>query len=177
MTLSIRTQRRFYHALTMVCGLGMAAVWATAWPSLRKPGAEPGSADPSSSTARTSTALDHAGQPLLQTEDALTLDTFRDPAVGWDRPLRGPLYDPPPPPPPEAVPPPPLRIKLLGTIIEPPLENGQETSQAILLTASGQVELHRVGAAIDDATLISIDHDAVIVRFHGQTLTLHPAAQ
>lgn len=89
----------------------------------------------------------------------------------WDRPLRQALYDPPPPPPPEVSPPPPLRIKLLGTILEP------GNSEAIVMTSGGEMKMLRVGAVIEDATVETIEDNQITVTYHDQNLTLTPQPQ
>lgn len=166
MHVSIRTQRRLYDTATLAAAIGLVAVGITAW---RGTGEPPAGTSASRSSPKAEPNQSTPASPKSAT--ALTLADFRHPAVAWDRTLRPPLYDPPPPevlPPP---PPPPLRIKLLGTVIEPDGNQGRG-SQAILMTPAGQVEMHRVGAVIDGAKIESIAEGLTIVTFHGQTLEL-----
>lgn len=164
MHVTIRTQRRLYHAATLAAVAGLFVVGVAAWRDFE------GSIT-SDSTGRPTSKVnpDRPTQNPLDDGPGLTLADFRDPAVAWDRPLRRPLYDPPPPPPAPEVPPPPLRIKLLGTVVEP---DGDPGSQAILMTPAGQVQMHRVGAVVGDAEIVSIEEGLVRVAFHGRTLEL-----
>ncbi len=92
----------------MICTAGVAALgYGLPYPQKKTPGAEPGMAAAQSPRAQTAQSGD-------------TLPPAKDPV--WRTPLRKPLADPPPPPPtPRAVAgkAPPLRVRLLGTIIEP----------------------------------------------------------
>lgn len=99
-------------------------------------------------------------------DGALSLEAIR--AV-WSLDLQRPLYDPPPPPPPEVKKfvPPPLNLRLLGTTIEPP------NSQAILMVASGEIEFHRVGDRIGEATIQSIESDSIEVLYYDEVQTLN----
>lgn len=103
----------------------------------------------------------------------------------WDRPLRGPLYDPPPatpkpvakpkpvvrtPPKPKTPPPPKLDIRLVGTI----LESGH--SMAIAADATGKVDVKSSGQVLDlepvGVRIEEIAADTVTVSYNGQTSTL-----
>ncbi|MEM8784153.1 MAG: hypothetical protein AAGE65_15060 [Planctomycetota bacterium] len=87
--------------------------------------------------------------------------------VAATRPLRRPLYDPPPavivPPPP-----PPLRLRLVGTILEP------GNSQALLRSADGRIAMHPLGATVDEATIDRIEPGRIVVTYHGESRTLTP---
>jgi len=92
----------------------------------------------------------------------------------WRKPLRRPLFDPPPAataartstPPPQA----PLRIKLLGTVLEP----GQ--SMAMFAVPPGTITIKRVGEAIGEAPnqaeIMDIQTDRAVLRCQGQTMTV-----
>lgn len=89
----------------------------------------------------------------------------------WSRPLRQPLFDPPP-----AAPvvvkttPPPLPAKLLGTIEE----SGQ--SKALFAMKGGSMEIRGVGEKLGEdasaAEIVSIEQERVVVKYHGQSITL-----
>ncbi|MEM9916314.1 MAG: hypothetical protein AAF911_15270 [Planctomycetota bacterium] len=181
MILSIRSQRRLYTALAFGLSIGVLGLWGSAWSSWHQPDRNLGLIDLSHNDDVEPQTIKSAASIQANGATPLTLDAFRDPAVAWARPLRGPLYDPPPPPPPVATPPPPLQLKLLGTIIEPAPGSDQinkaAASQAILLTATGQVEMHRIGSMIDEARLIAIEADTIKVEYHGETRTLNATPQ
>jgi len=159
MALSIRTQRRLYSASALVLSAAVVYVWV-----FNSPG---GLQQNDVATKTTITPTGATDINLETTPGVPPLTAFRE--LRWDRTLRAPLYDPPPPPPPEVKPPPPLNLKLLGTVIEP---NGR--SQAMLTASSGQVQMHRVGDVIENATLLNIEPNAVTVTYYDQTLTLTP---
>lgn len=79
----------------------------------------------------------------------------------WKRSWRQPLYDPPPPP--KVVEKPrPITVKLIGTVVE------AENSQAFVQTASGSVELKRIGDQITgdpaDGTIASIASNEITIK-------------
>ena len=98
-------------------------------------------------------------------DEGLSLEAMRG---VWSLDLQRPLYDPPPPPPPkvEKFVPPPLNLRLLGTTIEPP------NSQAIVMTASGEIEFRRVGDRIGEATVQSIESDRMELMYYDEVQTL-----
>jgi len=88
-------------------------------------------------------------------------------AVVWERPLRGPLYDPKPvvvvkAPPPE----PKFQYKLTGTVLE------EGFSFATFADPRGKMTLCRVGQQIGEAELKSISADSVQVLLAGKLLTV-----
>ncbi|MEM9420560.1 MAG: type II secretion system protein N [Planctomycetota bacterium] len=158
MPLSIRTQRRLYYLSTAVLGVATAWLWATNLDGVNREASETITESKTVSTAVVS-----------QTDQSPTLNQPYTPNTFRGLILRAPLYDPPPPPPPQAAPPPPLRLKLLGTVVE-----AGGNSEAILMTSAGQVEMHRVGATVDNAQITSIDADTITLLYHDQTVTLQP---
>lgn len=87
--------------------------------------------------------------------------------IYWNRPLRGPLYDPPPPPPPppKVVEIPPLRpiaAKLIATMVEP------GNSMAMLQLSTGEVVFRKldeeIGAADAGAKISVIEEGTISVQ-------------
>lgn len=79
----------------------------------------------------------------------------------WKRSWRPPLYDPPPPP--KVVEKPrPITVKLIGTVVE------ADNSQAFVQTASGGVELKRIGDQISgdpaDGTIANIATNEITIK-------------
>lgn len=110
-----------------------------------------------------------AGSPTTLPADAegegdRRLDHY---AVLWQRPLRGPLYDPPPVvvvkvPPPE----PKFEYKLTGAVVE------EGFSFATFADGRGKTVLRRVGQAIGEAEVKSISADSAEVLLAGKLLTV-----
>lgn len=159
--MTIRTQRRLLWITTALCVLAVVVVWGHGASGNSK---SLGTLDDQSTSKPRSVESPASGSDSL----IPGLSEFRS---VWDRPLRQALYDPPPPPPPEVSPPPPLRIKLLGTILEP------GNSEAIVMTSGGEMKMLRVGAVIEDATVETIEDNQITVTYHDQNLTLTPQPQ
>lgn len=120
---------------------------------------------------------DYASTKSNQTDRVAIAKSIDEPTAGltleamqavWSLDLQRPLYDPPPPPPPkkEKFVPPPLNLRLLGTTIEPP------NSQAILMVASGDIEFHREGDRVGEATIQTIESDRIQVLYYDEVQTL-----
>lgn len=165
--MTIRTQRRFYWITAATLTVATVAWWLNFTTPLAgsSPGSSPRNSSESSVTEADVDKIGTANGVNASTNNQPSLSSFRP---YWDRPLRYPLYDPPPPPPPAVTPPPPLRLRLLGTIVE------EDRSEAILITASGNVEMHRVGATVDKAVIQSIGDGSIEVLYHDEILTLIP---
>lgn len=167
--MNVRTQRRLCWLTAAALGAATAALW---WLGLQDLG------DGSAAWAAGTSGGSHRGMsrevasPSVDRESTNGVDpllySMGENSEVWEKVLRGPLYDPPPPPPPEIVPPPPLRLKLLGTIVEP------GRSEAIVSTAAGQIEMARVGMTLDKATIRTIEDGQITVEYYDQTLTLEP---
>jgi type II secretory pathway component PulC len=79
------------------------------------------------------------------------------------------IAPPPPPTQPVAPPPPPSKpftAKLTGTILE------TDRSMALFTTQTGEIQFVSVGQMIDDAKVVQIEPEKVILDRNGQTLTL-----
>ena len=158
--MTIRYQRRLCWIIAALLGLATVYVWGKSIHSLATP------LDPT--TSETSEDTTGAATPLhttTKTDQSPPLNSFR---TLWSQPLRQALYDPPPPPPAPAAPPPPLRIKLLGTVLEP------GRSEAIVMDSAGVTHMLRKGAAIEDASVQTIEDTHITVLYHNQLLTLTP---
>ena len=101
-----------------------------------------------------------------------TLPTLASFTPAWDLRLR-PVQEAPPPAPTPTVtappPPPPAKsftAKLTGTIIEP------NHSMALFTTQTGEVQFVNLGQMVEDAKVVQIQPDQVIIERNGQTLTL-----
>ena len=86
-------------------------------------------------------------------------------AVIHGRDIRRPLVDPAPPAPPPAVRPK-LTIVLEGTVVE------VGHNYAFIRTAGGQTQIIREGQTVDNAEIVSINEDNIVVRFGGEEITL-----
>lgn len=77
--------------------------------------------------------------------------------------LQRPLFDPPPPPPPvvKVTPPPPLKVKLIGTIIDP------ANPQAIIEDERQSVSIRSIGQPVSDG-----DADAIIEKIEPNQITV-----
>lgn len=152
--MTVRTQRRLLW-LTTALTLGVSG-WV-AWRTFTiKPTAQQADA------AATSGAI--VEPVLLADRHPVTADQLQP---YWSRPLRRPLYDPPPKK--EEKPkfvPPPLKVKLLGTIMEP------GNAQAILMTSNGEVVMQRAGDTVEGAVIQEVTSTAIKVLYHDQTLDL-----
>ncbi|MFG0250499.1 MAG: hypothetical protein ACF8OB_16560, partial [Phycisphaeraceae bacterium JB051] len=100
------------------------------------------------------------------------LPTLASFTPAWDLRLRLVEQAPPTPPPtrPVATPPPPpakpFTAKLTGTIIEP------NHSMALFTTPDGEIQFVNLGQMIEDAKVVQIQPEQVIIQHNGQTLTL-----
>jgi len=157
--MTVRTQRRL---LWLAIALTLTA---SAWVGWRTFTVEPNIRHDDSMTP--STLITEPAS--LTHRPPLTLDQMQP---HWSRQFRRPLYEPPPQK--EEKPkfvPPPLKVKLLGTIMEP------GNAQAILMTSNGEVVMPRVGDLVEGAAIEAIDSSAITVSYHNQTIELKVAEE
>lgn len=85
-----------------------------------------------------------------------------DPKI-FQRAFQRPLYDPPPRKIEAAPPPPPINLSMVGSVLR---EGG--ASRVILRLASGQMHWAVEGDTVENATVLKIEADQVLVRFHDE---------
>jgi len=146
-------RRHLVLIMDLALALGIAATFTVGltWPLAATGGAED----------RTAATVSAATQP------ARTSRPLGYYAVIWQKDLRRPLYDPPPvavirKKPAKSK----LRIKLVGTVIEPGF------SYAIVKTDSGQTRLVAVGQSAEGAEVVSVRDGTATIRFAGEVRQL-----
>ncbi len=155
--MSFRRVRFSLPLITVAFGIASVAViaWAIRWPYDRRALATAATATP----GRGDRPAEASALPLSKFEPIWKLD------------LRRPLADtlapaPATTPAVAAARTPPPGMKLAGTIIEP------ERSLALLVGASGKVELKSIGDRFAGAEVLQIDPGAVTLQHNGQPLIL-----
>lgn len=106
------------------------------------------------------------GNPVPVPHDELPRLEPADFRAHWSLDLHRPLHDPPPPRQAAPTGPPPLRLRLVGTVIEP------GHAQAIVRTADGEIAFKREGDTADGARIERIEETRIEVTYHDERIAL-----
>ena len=168
--LSLRQKQIALYALATAAVAGAAIAPLLAWQSeydrFTRVADDPATSRPAVNTPQ--------AQTNPQPSNGLAKDQIK-PVT--DRHWRRRLFEPEPEPEPEPKEPepPPLRVKLVGTIVEP------NRTKAVLRTNDGRTLFKKVGQAIEGqpkpATLVGIEPELVKVKYAGEVVTLKRSEQ
>ena len=161
------SNRTLYSGLWLLTGLGVLAAIIVAVAGYLLPVAVFGKL-PAEST------LKHPAKPVENTSDSpqvFSLPSLSSYAPIWNLQLRpkAKIVTPPPAPVQHVAPPPPSKpftAKLTGTILE------ADRSMALFTTKTGDIQFVSIGQMIEDAKVVQIEPEKVILDRNGQTLTI-----